>query len=120
RRRMDISTLSKQLNMSAQQLRAKMNAAGFRISPKANKIDNYLAKQVLQAFGGQKDQAAKSSQPKDVSLPKVMTVKELADKLGLDAGTVIKRLILNGVMATINEEIDYDTAAIVAADLGYN
>jgi hypothetical protein len=33
---MDISTLSKQLNMSAQQLRFKMNAAGFRISPKAN------------------------------------------------------------------------------------
>jgi translation initiation factor IF-2 len=117
---MDISTLSKQLNMSAQQLRAKMNAAGFRISPKANKIDNYLAKQVLQAFGGQKDQPQKSGPPKSVSLPKVMSVKELADRLGLDAGSVIKRLILNGVMATINEEIDYDTAAIVSSDLGYN
>jgi translation initiation factor IF-2 len=118
---MDISTLSKQLNMSAQQLRARMNAAGFRISPKANKIDNHLAKQVMQALGTKIPQTqATSTAPKDVSLPKVMTVKELAEKLKLDVATVIKKLIMSGVMATINEEIDYDTAAIIASDLGYN
>jgi translation initiation factor IF-2 len=117
---MDISTLSKQLNMSAQQLRFKMNAAGFRISPKANKIDNYLAKKVLEAFGAK---AAVEQGPvvaKDVSLPKVLTVKELAATLNLDVSTVIKKLIMSGVMASINEEIDYDTAAIVATDLGFN
>ncbi len=117
---MDISTLSKQLNMSAQQLRQKMTAAGFRISPKANKIDNQLAKQVLQAFGGKQQEVQATAANKDVSLPKVMTVKELAGILKLDIATVIKKLIQNGVMATINEEIDYDTAAIVASDLGYN
>jgi translation initiation factor IF-2 len=117
---MDISTLSKQLNMSAQQLRAKMNAAGFRISPRANKIDNYLAKQVLQTLGGKVLQEQKPTTPIDVSLPKVTSVKELASTLGLDVATVIKKLIQNGVMATINEEIDYDTAAIIATDLGYN
>jgi translation initiation factor IF-2 len=116
---MDISTLSKQLNMSAQQLRFKMNAAGFRISPKANKIDNYLAKKVLEAFGARVQEQGPAV-IKDVSLPKVMTVKELAAILKLDVASVIKKLILSGVMASINEEIDYDTAAIVAADLGYN
>jgi translation initiation factor IF-2 len=117
---MDITSLSKQLNMSAQQLRFKMNAAGFRISPKANKIDNYLAKQVIQAFGGKYEEPQNVPINKDVSLPKVMTVKELAGILKLDVATVIKKLILSGVMATINEEIDYDTAAIVATDLNYN
>lgn len=117
---MDISTLSKQLNMSAQQLRTKMNAAGFRISPRANKIDNQTAKRVIQAFGVKESAPESAASSKDVSLPKVMTVKELAAILRLDVATVIKKLILSGVMATINEEIDYDTAAIVATDLGYN
>lgn len=116
---MDISTLSKQLNMSAQQLRFKMNAAGFRISPRANKIDNYLAKKVLEAFGAKVAEQGPVAN-KDVSLPKVMTVKELAAILKLDVASVIKKLIMSGVMASINEEIDYDTAAIIAADLGYN
>ncbi len=117
---MDISTLSKQLNMSTTQLRYKMKEAGFYVSPKANKIDNQMAKRVLNAFSSQAPVAVKNEGPKEVSLPKVMTVKELAAKLSLDITAVIKKLIQNGVMATINEEIDYDTAAIVAADLGFN
>lgn len=115
---MDISTLSKQLNMSAQQLRFKIREAGFFVSPKANKIDNLLAKQILNNLS-QKKAPVPTGEPKEISLPKVLSVKELASKLGLDITVVIKKLIQNGVMATINEEIDYDTAAIVAADLGF-
>lgn len=111
--------MSRQLNIPVNQLRFKMNAAGFRISPRANKIDNQIAKQVLIAFG-QKQKVEATGISKDVSLPKVLTVKELAAILGLDVTVVIKQLIKNGVMATINEEIDYDTAAIVATDLGFN
>src|SRR6185436_4004126 len=116
---MDISTLSKQLNMSSQQLRFKIREAGFFVSPRANKIDNQLAKQILNSLGEKKVESVKSAVPKDVSLPKVLSVKELAVKLNLDVTTVIKKLIQNGVMATINEEIDYDTASIVAQDLGF-
>lgn len=117
---MDISTLSKQLNMSAQQLRMKMKSAGFFVSPKANKIDNQLAKQVLNAFSLTQKPEVVVAQTKDIQLPKVLSVKELATKLNLDVTVVIKKLIQNGVMATINEEIDFDTAAIVASDLGFN
>ncbi|MGE5392331.1 MAG: translation initiation factor IF-2, partial [Candidatus Saccharibacteria bacterium] len=117
---MDISTLSKQLNMPIHQLRARMSAAGFRVSPKANKIDNYLAKQVIQALSQREVKAEpKPGLNKQVTLPKVLSVKDLALKLGLDITVVMKKLIQNGVMATINEEIDYDTAAIVASDLGF-
>jgi translation initiation factor IF-2 len=117
---MDISTLSKQLNMSSTQLRYKIREAGFFVSPRANKIDNLMAKQILNALSQKKVDTSKPTEPKDVTLPKVMSVKELAVKLNLDITAVIKKLIQNGVMATINEEIDYDTAAIVAGDLGFN
>src|SRR5258708_5983028 len=117
---MDISTLSKQLNMSAQQLRFKIREAGFFVSPRANKIDNLLAKQILNALTQNKVPEAVPGKLKDITLPKVLSVKELAAKLGLDVTVVIKKLIMSGVMATINEEIDYDTAAIVATNLGFN
>ena len=117
---MDISTLSKQLNMPVQTLRYKMKEAGFFVSPKANKLDNQLAKRVLVAFSNVKPVVAKDAPLKEVVLPKVMSVKELAEKLQLDITTVIKKLIQNGVMASINEEIDYDTAVIIAGDLGFN
>ena len=117
---MDISTLSKQLNMPSTTLRYKIKEAGFFVSPKANKIDNQLAKQILTTLSQKKPEVVKAGPPKEVSLPKVITVKELAAKLAMDITVVIKKLIQNGVMATINEEIDYDTAAIVAGDLGFN
>lgn len=116
---MDISTLSKQLNMSSQQLRFKIREAGFFVSPRANKIDNQMAKRILNTLS-QKKPEVPTGAPKEVVLPKVLSVKELAAKLGLDITVVIKKLIQSGVMATINEEIDYDTAAIVASDLGFN
>ncbi|MBI4049758.1 MAG: translation initiation factor IF-2 [Candidatus Doudnabacteria bacterium] len=115
---MDISTLSKQLNIPIAQLREKAREAGFRISPRANKIDNYMAKQIIQRFAP-KAVVDPTRTETEIKLPKVLSVKELAGKLGLDVTVVIKRLIENGVLATINEEIDYDTAAIVATDLGF-
>ncbi len=117
---MDISTLSKQLNIPTTQLRAKIAAAGFHVSPRANKIDNQMAKRILVALSSAPAPVTTTAGPKEVTLPKVLSVKELAVKLNLDITVVMKKLIQNGVMATINEEIDYDTAAIVASDLGFN
>jgi hypothetical protein len=116
---MDISTLSKQLNMSVAQLRSKINQAGFRVSPKANKIDNQMAKQILNSLSQKAQVQTAPKEAKEVALPNVMSVKELAQILGLDVTVVIKKLIQNGVLASINEEIDYDTGAIVASDLGF-
>ena len=55
-----------------------------------------------------------------LALPNNITVKELSDLVGTSPVEVIKELMKNGVMATINQLIDYDTAAIVATDLGYS
>jgi len=58
------------------------------------------------------------SEPKTVPVAPVVGVGELADKLGLPVTRVISELMKNGVMATINEQIDFDTASIISSDLG--
>lgn len=55
-----------------------------------------------------------------VALPSIMRVQELATALQVPVGEVLSALLKNGVIATLNNEIDYDTAAIIATDLGYN
>ncbi|HUS13935.1 MAG TPA: translation initiation factor IF-2, partial [Chloroflexia bacterium] len=52
-------------------------------------------------------------------LPPIMSVKELAEAMGLGAAVVVAELMKNGLMATINQQIDFETAAVVATDLGF-
>ena len=59
-----------------------------------------------------------SSGPRSVALPEAITVKGLSERLGISAIEAIKRLMTHGVMAAMNDTIDYDTAAIVSAELG--
>ena len=56
---------------------------------------------------------------RSVDLPRALTVKELADLLRVSPVEIIKELMKNGVMASINQVIDYDTAAIIASDFGF-
>jgi len=60
-----------------------------------------------------------SIQPKVVELPAVLTVRQLANLLGISPIDVIKELMNNGIMANINQQIDYETAAIVAGEMGF-
>ncbi len=56
---------------------------------------------------------------KTIELSGSVTVRELAQALDSSPIEVIKTLMANGVMANINQMIDFDTAAIVAAEMGY-
>jgi translation initiation factor IF-2 len=117
---MNLSSLSSQLNISIQELRSKAGAKGFVISPRANKIDNYLAKQILNSLQVREKPVDKTTgEPKKVSLPAYIKVRDFATLLELPAVDIIKVLIKNGVMATINEEVDFETATIIAQDLGF-
>ena len=57
-------------------------------------------------------------QPLAITVPDEITVSELAVKLKVTASEVIKRLMMMGVMASVNQVIDYDTAFFVADELG--
>lgn len=53
-----------------------------------------------------------------VTLPAQVSVKEFAEKTGVQVPQVIQALMKNGMMANITQNIDYDTAAIIASELG--
>lgn len=118
---MNLSSLSEQVNMSIQELRDKANAKGFFISPKANKIDNQLAKRIIRAFTAPiaNPNPTNLEENSVLTLPPFIKVRDFATTLNKPVTEIIKILIKNGVLATINEEIDYETAAIVAQDLGF-
>lgn len=59
-----------------------------------------------------------SEAPKEVRLPQNVTVKELAALFGREVGDVIKHLMNLGIMATINQNVDPDAAALLADDYG--
>ena len=58
------------------------------------------------------------ARPKHIKLPETIAVKDLASKMSYTASDIIKKLLLMGVMASINQEIDFDTATLVAAEFG--
>ncbi len=56
----------------------------------------------------------------DVQIPPFITVKDLAEGIGKKSSDVIKVLMKLGMLATINQELDFDTACLVADDFGIN
>jgi translation initiation factor IF-2 len=63
--------------------------------------------------------SAQDAEPLELELPKTLTVKQLADQMRADPVDVIKELIRNGVMANINQNIEFGMAAAVAVEFGY-
>ena len=57
---------------------------------------------------------------KTVELPPTLTIRALAELIKASPIDLIKQLMANGVMANINQQIDYDTAAIVIQELGFD
>ena len=66
------------------------------------------------------DQTVSAAEAPRVTIPPAVVISDLAGLLGITPVDVIKELMKNGVMATINQVVDFDTAAVVAADLGYS
>ncbi|MCA9830554.1 MAG: translation initiation factor IF-2 [Dehalococcoidia bacterium] len=62
--------------------------------------------------------AAPTTKERSITLPAAMTVKDLGDALGISPIDVIKRLMTHGVMAALNQTIDFTTAAVIADEVG--
>ena len=54
-----------------------------------------------------------------IKIPFQITVRDLAKRLDLETPEIIKKLMENGIMASINEVVDYETAVIIAEELGF-
>ncbi len=113
----------------------KYNERYEQIAPNSHSKDNYTKKQKITQKSAQKNkhlskketeteklrrlelERARKQQLK-VLIPDSIVVSELASRLKVTATEVIKKLMGLGVMASINQEIDFDTASLVADELG--
>lgn len=66
----------------------------------------------------QSEQAPTIKIEKAIITKEIIPLKELSEKLGISAIEITKKLFKEGIMKTINDSIDYDTAAVIAADMG--
>ncbi|WP_303821179.1 translation initiation factor IF-2 N-terminal domain-containing protein, partial [Ruminococcus flavefaciens] len=96
-------------------------------SSKKQKINQKSAQRNRQQFSKKESEAEKlkrleleraRKQQLKVLIPDTITVGELATRLKAAATEVIKQLMKLGVMASINQEIDFDTASLVAEEMG--
>jgi translation initiation factor IF-2 len=63
---------------------------------------------------------AEAKERRTVTIPDFLTVRDLAELIESSPIEVIKELMANGIMASITQQIDYETAAIVAAEMGFD
>ena len=117
-----------------------MRGSSVDLSKYDEKLDNFVPDSVSDMRGGMqrvkkqpgkdafaqknnKMKGKKSTQPvtkapTSVTLPDEIIVSDLASRLKVTSGEVVKKLMMLGVMATVNQTVDYDTAAIVADEMG--
>ncbi len=134
---MNITDLARRLRVPAEELRARLPELGFDIGQKALKVPDrdvgrimgawrefkkrqYLEKKrAEQKARLERKKAVESGEAEAVALPAIMTVREFSEKLNLPIAKVMQELMRAGILASLNENIDFDTAAIVAEDLGF-
>ncbi len=134
---MNITELARRLRVPPQQLLDKLPELGFSVGKKAIKIDNRQAQSIMEAWSemtrkqrlaekvemqkslSERKTGVKSDQLKKVAIPSVMTVRDFASRLDLPIPRVMQELMKNGILAAINQRIDFDTASIIAEDLGF-
>ena len=63
-----------------------------------------------------KKEESKADEVKTITLPDVLTIKELADKMKLQPSVIVKKLFLKGQVVTLNQEIDYEQAEEIAME----
>ncbi len=114
---MNISTLAKILGVGVSELRetgAKNSIYGF--NGRNTRIPYNSAVQITKLL--RPDRLSKLKNDDKIYLPASLTVAEFAETIGKPAGIVLKSLIMNGIIVTMNELVDYDTAVLIAEELG--
>lgn len=134
---MNITELARKLQITTQELKDVLPTLGFDIGQRAIKVDDRLAHKIIESWSSLKKELEKrraaelaklapeeegvtaTAEKQKVKLAQVITVRDFAQRLNLPVTSVIKELMKNGILASLNERIDYETAAIVAEDMGF-
>lgn len=131
---MNISELARKMRINPKDLPNILPEMGIDIGARAIKIDDAIATRVIREWPRMKREresraravaeeteraTAVAAAPKVIALMSRMSVRDFAEALHLPVTSIIRELMKNGILVAMNESIDYDTAAIVAEDLGY-
>lgn len=135
---MNVTELARKLNTSPGELRALLPKLGFSIGRRAIKVDKRMVSKIEKAFGEYKrkqrlakkveqqkrlsektDEDTADKPKKKLELPSVITVRDLATEMNMPVPKLMQELMRNGILASINERIDFDTASIIVEDLGF-
>ena len=114
----DVDNLVDQRVQEYQGGKQKFGKKGQQQNKKDNKFKGNKARNEEQEKLRRLQMEVARKAPVTVKIPEEITVGELASRMKKTAGEVIKCLMTNGVMAGINQTIDYDTAEFVAVELG--
>ncbi|RJQ34672.1 translation initiation factor IF-2 [Candidatus Parcubacteria bacterium] len=137
---MNVSTLARQLKTTTQELLEKLPELGFDVGARAIKIDDALAPKISEAWKkSQKKQAMQkrlskveergkdepteqkkdSENNKELAIGESIVVKDMAEMMKFPVAKLMGELMKNGIMVSLNERVDFDTATIIAEDLGF-
>jgi len=137
---MNITALARKLKIATTELREILPKIGYEeVGSKAIKINDKLALDIIRNWRrlmenyNKKLEYEKKQKEKEIEdansdtideiktiiLPSIVTVKQFADILDIPLKEIINELMKNGILASMNERLDYDTAAIIAEELGF-
>ena len=133
---MNVSELARRLKITSTELLDKLPGMGFDIGKRAIKVDDRLAYKIMDAWRVEEKKirerqrlnelressetaAAIRQSGAEIKVPPVITVREFAALMNLPITKVLTMLMKNGVLASMNERIDFDTASIIGEELGY-
>ena len=118
----DLSKYDEKLENLASKAGKDYDARGGRVvdgRKKGGRFDKEKDKERAELEKLRKQQMEKARRlPVSVSIPDEITVGELASRLKITAGDLIKKLFMLGVMANVNQTVDFDTAYLIADEMG--
>ncbi len=130
---MNITELARILRVTPQELKEKLPLIGFDIGRKAIKVDNRTAKKILREWNfltreleareekkrmEEKAETAENQEKKEIKIPQFITVRDFARISELPVNAILTELMKNSIFSSLNEKIDFETAAIIGTDLG--
>ncbi|MCH7492561.1 translation initiation factor IF-2 [Patescibacteria group bacterium] len=132
---MNVTELARRIHVSPNEMRDLLPRLGFDIGRKAIKVDEKAAQTIIERVQSSPDIIEKYRQEKlssdetedeitethdeKITIPSVITVRDFATLINKPVVVVIQELMKNGILANLNEQIDYETANIIAQDFGY-
>jgi translation initiation factor IF-2 len=134
---MNVTELARRLNVNPEELREKLPELGFSVGKRAIKVDDRIANQIMISWGeyrrrqrlkqkrdaqqrqGEGAEQGEEIKKQAVGLPQTLSVRELAGRIELPVARVMQELMKAGILASLNDTIDFETAAIIASDLGF-